>query len=73
MLAMKYMQERQDRWRHRTAENPKLKSLQHHNVNSAIEMVVNEGNECKLRSLSVEIPHGYRVHVNLHYCSQHLG
>jgi exocyst complex component 6 len=48
MLAMKYMQERQDRWRQRTAENPKLKSLQHHNVNSAIEMVVNEGNECKL-------------------------
>ncbi|KAI9285424.1 exocyst complex subunit Sec15-like-domain-containing protein [Umbelopsis sp. AD052] len=46
MLAMKYMQERQDRWRQRTAENPKLKSLQHHNVNSAIEMVVNEGNEC---------------------------
>jgi hypothetical protein len=48
MLAMKYMQERQDRWRQRTAENPKLKSLQHHNVNSAIEMAVNEGSECML-------------------------
>jgi hypothetical protein len=56
MLAMKYMQERQDRWRQRTAENPKLKSLQHHNVNSAIEMVVNEGNECKLLSTFSKSP-----------------
>lgn len=46
-LAMKRMQERQDRWRAKTADNPKLRYLQHHNVNSAIEMVVNEGLECK--------------------------
>lgn len=45
-MAMKRMQERQERWRMKTAENPKLKYLQHHNVNSAIEMVVNEGLEC---------------------------
>ncbi|KAI8140216.1 exocyst complex subunit Sec15-like-domain-containing protein [Fennellomyces sp. T-0311] len=45
-LAMQRMQERQDRWRAKTADNPKLRYLQHHNVNSAIEMVVNEGLEC---------------------------
>jgi hypothetical protein len=55
MLAMKYMQERQDRWRQRTAENPKLKSLQHHNVNSAIEMAVNEGNECEYALYQLDI------------------
>lgn len=44
-LAMQRMQERQDRWRSKTTENPKLKNLQHHQVNSAIEMVVNEGLE----------------------------
>lgn len=44
-LAMQRMQERQDRWRSRTSENPRLKNLQHHQVNSAIEMVVNEGLE----------------------------
>ncbi|ORZ09939.1 exocyst complex subunit Sec15-like-domain-containing protein [Absidia repens] len=44
-MAMQRMQERQERWRMKTAENPKLKNLQHHNVNSAIEMVVNEGLE----------------------------
>ncbi|KAI7856535.1 exocyst complex subunit Sec15-like-domain-containing protein [Circinella umbellata] len=44
-LAMQRMQERQDRWRTKTADNPKLRYLQHHNVNSAIEMVVNEGLE----------------------------
>lgn len=42
---MQRMQERQDRWRSKTTENPKLKNLQHHQVNSAIEMVVNEGLE----------------------------
>lgn len=42
---MQRMQERQDRWRSRTSENPRLKNLQHHQVNSAIEMVVNEGLE----------------------------
>ncbi|KAF7731685.1 hypothetical protein EC973_008856 [Apophysomyces ossiformis] len=47
-LAMRRMQERQDRWRTKTAENPKLKNLQHHNVNSAIEMVVNEGLESSI-------------------------
>ena len=47
-LAMQRMQERQDRWRTKTADNPKLRYLQHHNVNSAIEMVVNEGLECML-------------------------
>lgn len=47
-MAMQHMQERQERWRMKTVENPKLKNLQHHNVNSAIEMVVNEGLECKL-------------------------
>ncbi|SAM05391.1 hypothetical protein [Absidia glauca] len=47
-MAMKRMQERQDRWRMKTAENPKLKYLQHHNVNSAIEMVVNEGLESSM-------------------------
>ena len=47
-LAMQRMQERQDRWRAKTADNPKLRYLQHHNVNSAIEMVVNEGLECML-------------------------
>lgn len=46
-LAMQRMQERQDRWRSKTTENPKLKNLQHHQVNSAIEMVVNEGLESK--------------------------
>lgn len=46
-LAMQRMQERQERWRSKTADNPKLRYLQHHNVNSAIEMVVNEGLECK--------------------------
>jgi hypothetical protein len=45
--AMERMQQRQDRWRTKTTENPKLKNLQHHQVNSAIEMVVNEGLECK--------------------------
>ncbi|KAG1463796.1 hypothetical protein G6F56_005210 [Rhizopus delemar] len=44
-LAMHRMQERQERWRSKTTENPKLKNLQHHQVNSAIEMVVNEGLE----------------------------
>jgi hypothetical protein len=48
---MERMQERQERWRHKTTENPKLKNLQHHQVNSAIEMVVNEGLECELLSL----------------------
>ncbi|KAI8994924.1 exocyst complex subunit Sec15-like-domain-containing protein [Pilobolus umbonatus] len=47
-LAMQRMQERQERWRSKTSENPKLKNLQHHQVNSAIEMVVNEGLESKL-------------------------
>lgn len=47
-LAMQRMQERQDRWRSKTTENPKLKNLQHHQVNSAIEMVVNEGLESML-------------------------
>lgn len=46
-LAMQRMQERQERWRSKTTENPKLKNLQHHQVNSAIEMVVNEGLESK--------------------------
>lgn len=45
---MQRMQERQDRWRSKTSENPKLKNLQHHQVNSAIEMVVNEGLESRL-------------------------
>ena len=45
LLAMQRMQERQERWRSKTTENPKLKNLQHHQVNSAIEMVVNEGLE----------------------------
>ncbi|KAI9269850.1 exocyst complex subunit Sec15-like-domain-containing protein [Sporodiniella umbellata] len=44
-LAMQRMQERQESWRLKTTENPKLKNLQHHQVNSAIEMVVNEGLE----------------------------
>ncbi|CAO3629892.1 unnamed protein product [Cunninghamella blakesleeana] len=47
-MAMQHMQERQERWRMKTAENPKLKNLQHHNVNSAIEMVVNEGLESNM-------------------------
>ncbi|CAO3659662.1 unnamed protein product [Rhizopus microsporus] len=47
-LAMQRMQERQDRWRSRTSENPRLKNLQHHQVNSAIEMVVNEGLETSI-------------------------
>ncbi|KAI8099004.1 exocyst complex subunit Sec15-like-domain-containing protein [Halteromyces radiatus] len=47
-MAMRRMQERQERWRMKTAENPKLKNLQHHNVNSAIEMVVNEGLESNM-------------------------
>ncbi|KAI8335092.1 exocyst complex subunit Sec15-like-domain-containing protein [Chlamydoabsidia padenii] len=47
-MAMQRMQERQDRWRMKTAENPKLKYLQHHNINSAIEMVVNEGLESSI-------------------------
>ncbi|KAI7894923.1 exocyst complex subunit Sec15-like-domain-containing protein [Mucor mucedo] len=47
-LAMQRMQERQDRWRSKTTENPKLKNLQHHQVNSAIEMVVNEGLEINI-------------------------
>ncbi|KAG2220229.1 hypothetical protein INT45_008770 [Circinella minor] len=47
-LAMQRMQERQDRWRTKTADNPKLRYLQHHNVNSAIEMVVNEGLESSI-------------------------
>ncbi|CAM0140229.1 unnamed protein product [Umbelopsis sp. WA50703] len=65
MLAMKYMQERQDRWRQRTAENPKLKSLQHHNVNSAIEMAVNEGNESNiLDEVNIDFEPLYRcIHV----------
>ncbi|KAI7904416.1 exocyst complex subunit Sec15-like-domain-containing protein [Cokeromyces recurvatus] len=44
-LAMQRMQERQEKWKMKTSENPKLKNLQHHQVNSAIEMVVNEGLE----------------------------
>jgi len=65
MLAMKYMQERQDRWRQRTADNPKLKSLQHHNVNSAIEMAVNEGNESNiLDEVDIDFEPLYRcIHV----------
>ncbi|RCI06211.1 hypothetical protein CU098_005927 [Rhizopus stolonifer] len=47
-LAMHRMQERQERWRSKTTENPKLKNLQHHQVNSAIEMVVNEGLETSI-------------------------
>ncbi|KAI8367558.1 exocyst complex subunit Sec15-like-domain-containing protein [Radiomyces spectabilis] len=47
-LAMQRMQERQELWRAKTAENPKLWNLQHHNVNSAIEMVVNEGLEINI-------------------------
>ncbi|RCH83819.1 hypothetical protein CU098_000044, partial [Rhizopus stolonifer] len=47
-LAMQRMQERQERWRSKTTENPKLKNLQHHQVNSAIEMVVNEGLETSI-------------------------
>lgn len=46
-MAMTHMQDRQDRWRAKTAEDPKLKSVQHHNVNSAIEQVVNEADESK--------------------------
>ncbi|KAL0074521.1 exocyst complex subunit Sec15-like-domain-containing protein [Phycomyces blakesleeanus] len=58
-LAMQRMQERQDRWRTKTIENPKLKNLQHHNVNSAIEMVVNEGQE-----FSIDFEPLYRcIHV----------
>ncbi|KAI9012696.1 exocyst complex subunit Sec15-like-domain-containing protein [Phycomyces nitens] len=58
-LAMQRMQERQDRWRAKTLENPKLKNLQHHNVNSAIEMVVNEGQE-----FSIDFEPLYRcIHV----------
>ncbi|KAI8060076.1 exocyst complex subunit Sec15-like-domain-containing protein [Gongronella butleri] len=44
-MAMQRMQDRQERWRAKTVDNPKLKHLQHHNVNSAVEMVVNEGLE----------------------------
>lgn len=51
-LAMQRMQERQDRWRAKTTDNPRLRYLQHHNVNSAIEMVVNEGLECKQKKNS---------------------
>ncbi|ORX51321.1 exocyst complex subunit Sec15-like protein [Hesseltinella vesiculosa] len=47
-MAMQRMQDRQDRWRTKTADNPKLKHLQHHNVNSAIEMVINEGLEASM-------------------------
>ncbi|KAL1933631.1 hypothetical protein VTP01DRAFT_7721, partial [Rhizomucor pusillus] len=47
-LAMQRMQERQDRWRAKTTDNPRLRYLQHHNVNSAIEMVVNEGLESSI-------------------------
>jgi hypothetical protein len=50
---MQRMQERQDRWRSKTTENPRLKNLQHHQVNSAIEMVVNEGLESKYHSISL--------------------
>ncbi|RUS18641.1 exocyst complex subunit Sec15-like-domain-containing protein [Endogone sp. FLAS-F59071] len=47
-MAMTHMQDRQDRWRAKTAEDPKLKSVQHHNVNSAIEQVVNEADETNI-------------------------
>ncbi|RUP11994.1 exocyst complex subunit Sec15-like-domain-containing protein [Jimgerdemannia flammicorona] len=47
-MAMTHMQDRQDRWRVKTAEDPKLKSVQHHNVNSAIEKVVNEADETNI-------------------------
>ncbi|KAI7866597.1 exocyst complex subunit Sec15-like-domain-containing protein [Spinellus fusiger] len=58
-LAMQRMQQRQDRWRAKTLENPKLKNLQHHHVNSAIEMVVNEGLE-----LNIDFEPLYRcIHV----------
>lgn len=56
LLAMQRMQERQDRWRSKTTENPKLKNLQHHQVNSAIEMVVNEGLESKYHSMDARHP-----------------
>ncbi|EIE89524.1 hypothetical protein RO3G_14235 [Rhizopus delemar RA 99-880] len=56
-LAMQRMQERQDRWRSKTTENPKLKNLQHHQVNSAIEMVVNEG----LESITLGKPNEFKT------------
>ncbi|ORE10098.1 Sec15-domain-containing protein [Rhizopus microsporus var. microsporus] len=56
-LAMQRMQERQDRWRSRTSENPRLKNLQHHQVNSAIEMVVNEG----LESITLGKPNEFKA------------
>ncbi|KAG0180252.1 hypothetical protein DFQ28_005144 [Apophysomyces sp. BC1034] len=64
-LAMRRMQERQDRWRAKTAENPKLRTLQHHNVNSAIEMVVNEGLESSIvDEMNIDFGPLYRcIHV----------
>ncbi|CAO3640295.1 unnamed protein product [Mucor hiemalis] len=64
-LAMQRMQERQDRWRSKTTENPKLKNLQHHQVNSAIEMVVNEGLETSiLDEVNIDFEPLYRcIHV----------
>ncbi|KAI9315513.1 exocyst complex subunit Sec15-like-domain-containing protein [Dichotomocladium elegans] len=68
-LAMQRMQERQDRWRAKTGDNPKLRYLQHHNVNSAIEMVVNEGLECKYQRKRHEFKASYeedrRAQANL--------
>ncbi|GAN08779.1 exocyst complex subunit Sec15-like family protein, partial [Mucor ambiguus] len=64
-LAMQRMQERQERWRSKTTENPKLKNLQHHQVNSAIEMVVNEGLETSiLDEVNIDFEPLYRcIHV----------
>ncbi|KAJ8660146.1 hypothetical protein O0I10_004005 [Lichtheimia ornata] len=64
-LAMQRMQERQDRWRAKTADNPKLRYLQHHNVNSAIEMVVNEGLESSIiDEVAIDFEPLYRcIHV----------
>ncbi|KAI8877265.1 exocyst complex subunit Sec15-like protein [Backusella circina FSU 941] len=63
--AMDRMQKRQDRWRTKTTENPKLKNLQHHQVNSAIEMVVNEGLETSiLDDVNIDFEPLYRcIHV----------
>ncbi|KAI9349411.1 exocyst complex subunit Sec15-like-domain-containing protein [Pilaira anomala] len=64
-LAMQRMQERQDRWRSKTTENPKLKNLQHHQVNSAIEMVVNEGLESKRNEFKTSYSEDRRAQANL--------